>query len=265
VHNNREFDYGDNAGSIKQRLRKMGYRQMLKHCAGVVAVSEQVKRSLLKDLGAGAVDGKRLHVVANGVREVPAVSADERTVARAIWGLESDEALIVGIGRLTAQKDFASLLQALALLPADARGWRCIIAGEGELQQDLAGLTRDLGLSDRVRLAGLVPDVRGLLAAADIFCLPSRFEGLPLVLLEAMAAGLPVAAFAIDGIADVVTDGVQARLVAPGDTCGLASALGALMADRGERRRLGEAGRLLVGAQYDFNRVILQLEKVYGS
>lgn len=265
VHNNREFDYGDQAGRLKQWARRFGYRQMTRSCRGVIAVSEQVKRSLLAELRVDNADAGRVRVVTNGVREAPPASVAARESARAAWGVAPGEVLVVGVGRLTAQKDYATLLQALSRLPADAPAWRCIVAGEGELRPGLEQSARDLGLSDRFRLGGLVSDVGGLLAAADVFCLPSRFEGLPLVLLEAMAAGLPVAAFAIDGVVDVVAEGEQARLAPPGDAGALAAVLLDLLRDEAQRRRLGEAGRRLVGERYGFDGVVTRLEEAYES
>jgi glycosyltransferase involved in cell wall biosynthesis len=265
VHNNREFDYGDNAGAMKRRLRRAGYRQMLRRCSGVIAVSEQVKSSLEAELGLSPGTGETIRVVRNGVRVPAPVTAAGRAEARAHWGIAEGESLVVGVGRLTSQKNFAALVQALGRLERGRADWRCIIAGDGELLAELERLVAEAGLQDRIRLPGLVGDVPGLLAAADIFCLPSSYEGLPLVLLEAMGHGLPVVAFAIDGVTDVVTDGLQARLAEPGDVDGLAAALGTLLGDAPARGAIGAAARDLVLARYDFENVISNLETVYRS
>lgn len=264
VHNNREFDYGDGAGPLKQRLRRAGYRAMLQRCDALVAVSDQVRVSLLAELRAPAAAGERIVVVPNGVKVPPVPTPEERRAARRAWAVGDDEVLLVGVGRLTVQKDFATLLRALAHLPPDVPAWRCVIAGEGERRADLEVLVSALGLAGRVRLAGLVPDVAGLLRGADAFCLPSRYEGLPLVLLEAMAAGLPVVAFAIPGVAEIVTDGVHARLAAAGDEGALARVLADLLADESLRASLGAAGRQLVSDHYGFDRMVGQLEALYG-
>ncbi len=265
VHNNREFDYGDNAGPLKQRLRRTAYRQMLERCHAVIAVSEQVRRSLIDELGLASAEAARIKVVTNGVR-VPAVpSAAERAGARAAWQVGEGELLVAAVGRLTRQKNFGILVEALAALPEESPHWKCVVAGEGELRGDLERQVVANGLEGRTKLAGLVPDVSTLLAAADVFCLPSLYEGLPLVLLEAMAAGLPVAAFAIDGVTDVVTNGVEARLAAPGSAAGLGSALAGLLSDAEERRRLGTAGRELVVRRYEFGSVVDRLETVYSA
>lgn len=263
VHNNREFDYGDQAGALRRAARREGYRRLVAACPAVIAVSGQVRESIAEQLSLPAARRERIVVVPNGVRQVAAPAAGERARLREALGVAPDQVLVVGAGRLTRQKNFARLVEALALLGEGAPGWRCVIAGEGELRPALEAQVAAAGLQGRVTLAGLVEDLPSLLGAADIFCLPSLFEGLPLVLLEAMGAGLPVAAFAIDGVTDVVADGAQARLAAPDDAAALAGVLRALLADAGERRRLGEAARREVEARHGFAAVIDRLESLY--
>lgn len=265
VHNNREFDYGNGTSALRRWLRRAAYRQMLGRCPGLIAVSEQVKSSLVAQLGTPDEDWKRVKVVPNGVRVPTPVPADERVAIRASLGVRESEQLVVGAGRLTHQKNFGDLVEALAALAPGTPEWRCIIAGEGELRRDLERRIAAFGLQDRVRLAGLVGDMPRLLAAADVFCLPSLYEGLPLALLEAMAAGLPVVAYAIEGVTDVVRDRAQGKLAAPGDTSGLAAAISSLMRDAAERSRLGAAARGAVAARHSFDTVIDQLEAVYNS
>jgi glycosyltransferase involved in cell wall biosynthesis len=103
------------------------------------------------------------------------------------------------------------------------------------------------------------------LSGADVFCLPSRFEGLPLALLEALAAGLPVCATRIDGVADVVVDGSEAVLVAPDDHGELADGLRRLLGDPVLRQRLGGAGRELACSRYRFDRMMDSLEALYRA
>ncbi len=265
VHNNREFDYGDNAGAAKRALRRRGYKAMLGCCTGVVAVSEQVKHSLVEQLGADATQASRITVVPNGIRIRPPVTAEVRERARKRWGVTGDEVLIVGVGRLTRQKNFAALVEALEAVGGPGGRWRCIIAGDGELRGQLENLLAAKGLAAHVTLPGLVEDVPELLAAADVFCLPSAFEGLPLVLLEAMVAGLPVVAFTIDGVTDVVQDGVQASLAAPGDVGALGRALRNLVDDDVRRAALGQAGRATAESSFNMKSMMDRLEAIYGG
>ena len=263
VHNNREFDYGDRAGRAKRALRRFGYSRMLAHCSAVIAVSDQVKESLARQLRTPPGRKERIRVVPNGVRLPEPLRAGERDRLREALGVTGEQLLVAGAGRLTRQKNFTRLVEALGRLDVNGPDWRCVIAGDGELRTDLEAQVAAAGLGDRVRMPGLVADLPGLFAAADIFCLPSLFEGLPLVLLEAMGAGLPTAAFAIDGVSDVVSDGNQARLVAPDDAAALADALAALLADGPQRQRLGAAAKEAVRTRYGFEAVVDRLETVY--
>lgn len=265
VHNNREFDYGDRAGNVKRALRRWGYCQMLKKCRGVIAVSNQVRISLGEQLGLSEAQSGRISVVENGIRPAPRLRDEERERLRAGWVRTPDEVLIVAVGRLTPQKDFPTLLEALSLVKPERPSWRCIIAGDGEAREDLLSLRARLGLDERVDLPGFVPEVGRLLGAADIFCLSSRYEGLPLALLEAMSAGLPVAAFAIDGVREVVEDGQHGLLAAPGSREGLASALAELIGDAGARARMGSRACDHVARNFGFSSMVDRLERIYRT
>ncbi len=238
---------------------------MLTQCQGVVAVSAQVKSSLVQELDVAHAEAMRIRVVRNGVGVEALPGPSERADLRALWGVDEGQVLIVAAGRLTRQKNFAALVEALSRLAGESADWRCIIAGDGELRADLEDQIAKSGLGNKICLPGLVRDVRGLLTAADVFCLPSTYEGLPLVLLEAMSAGLPVVAFAIDGVMDVVADGEQARLAPIGDTGALAAALASLVDDPISRRAMGSAARELVVANFSFETAVDELETVYRA
>jgi len=119
------------------------------------------------------------------------------------------------------------------------------------------------GLGDRVALVGQRRDVAALLAAADLFVLPSLWEGLPLALLEAMAAGTPVVATAVGGVPRVVENGVTGRLAAPGDAAGLAAAIGELLADPEGAGQMALAGQARVRATYGAPAWADRLEEIY--
>ncbi len=149
---------------------------------------------------------------------------------------------ILAMGRLHWQKGFDLALRALALLPPDLRAWRLAILGEGEARAELESLRDSLGLGDRVDLPGRVANPGPWLRAAQAFVFPSRSEGFPNALCEAMAAGLPVvAADCPSGPADIVTDGVNGLLVPPEDPRALAAALERLLREEALRAQL--AGR----------------------
>jgi glycosyltransferase involved in cell wall biosynthesis len=157
---------------------------------------------------------------------------------------------LISVGRLAAPKDWTTLLSAVASLDPQAFV-ELVIVGDGpdreRVQEELAARSLDR----RVRLLGEHDDVPHLLADADVFVLASRSEGLPLSVIEAMAAGLPVVASDVGGLRELVRDGATGTLVPPGDPAALADALRLLLADRELRRRLGTAGRERAKALFD--------------
>jgi glycosyltransferase involved in cell wall biosynthesis len=194
----------------------------------VVCVSETELRAGLE---AGTCRVGRSVVIPNAVEPGPAVERPPR----------DRPVEIVSVGRLAEPKDFATLVAALAGLPRGAA--RLLVLGDGPLRARLAAEVRALGLDDAVELAGEVDDVRARLERADVFALSSRSEGMPLSVLEAMAAGLPVVASDVGGVHEVVVEGETGRLVAAGDVEALREALASLVFDAGLRERLGRGGR----------------------
>ena len=160
-------------------------------------------------------------------------------------------------GRLRTRKAVAVLVEAFALLRDRAPGARLRLAGEGEQRLALEAQVRRHGLEDVVRFEGAVPHHRmgELYAAADIFCLPSLYEGFPLAILEAMAAGLPVVATRVAGNPEAVEDGVHGRLVDAEDAAGLAEALLGLIEDEEGRRRMGRQARRRIEEEFSIERI----------
>ncbi len=148
----------------------------------------------------------------------------------------------IAIGRLHPQKGFDLLLRAFARLKTKHPDWQMIILGEGPMRAELEALRAELELTDRVHLPGLVANVTEYLYQADLFVMPSRFEGFPMALCEAMACGLPVlAADCLSGPRDIIEDGVNGVLVATEDVDALAAGLDALMSDPAKRQQLAQA------------------------
>ncbi len=173
---------------------------------------------------------ERAVVIRNGV----ALAARPRAHAAA------HPVTLLSVGRLRAPKDFLTLVQAVARLePGSFRLW---IAGDGPDRKAVAAEVRRLALDDAVALLGPRDDVDALLRAADVFVLSSTSEGLPMSVLEAMAAGLPVVASAVGGVPEAV-DATTGALVPPRDPVALARALAPLVADPALRERLGAAAR----------------------
>jgi glycosyltransferase involved in cell wall biosynthesis len=165
---------------------------------------------------------------------------------------------ILSVGRLAAPKDFTTLLRALARL--DPRSFRAWIVGDGPDRAVLESDVRDLGLADAVDLLGERDDVPELMTQSDVFVLSSTSEGLPLSILEAMAAGLPVVGSAVGGVPELLSD--SGFLVAPGDVDALAASLRRLVEDAELRARHGELARREAEARFDlpaFHRAYLDL------
>jgi glycosyltransferase involved in cell wall biosynthesis len=157
---------------------------------------------------------------------------------------ELEAPVVVGAGRLSYQKGFGRLLRAFAPVAAAHPEWRLRIFGEGQKRPHLEALAAELGIADRVALPGRVRDLRAELERASIFALSSRFEGFPMVLLEAMSQGLAIVSFDCrTGPRELLEDGRDGVLVPDGDVAALSRALLELVEDRERRRRLGAAAR----------------------
>lgn len=263
VHNNNEFHYSDMAPPpVRSRLRRLAYRLMLHRCAAMVAVSNQVAASLLQEIGASRREARKLHVVPNGVGEPQPLAPAARAALRRRCGVEAGELLVLAAGRHSEQKNFRVLIAAAAELRDRGIALRLVIAGDGELRPMHQALIDERGLDGLVQLPGNLSDLEQVMQAADVFVLPSLWEGLPLVLLEAMACGAAVVGSNIDGIREVVTDGQTGLLCALNDPGALARALMRLQ-DPQLRARLGQGGLDLVRRRYSFARVDEQLADLY--
>lgn len=209
-------------------LRKRLYRRAV----SVVVQTNKVSlwaRSFLKP--------ERVWVIPN-----PAVAAEQ--VATSEDRGSSAAHTVVSAGRLHHQKGFDLLLEAFALSARKHPTWSLLILGEGPERGTLRARASSLGISDRVEMPGVSHELGAALASADLFVLSSRWEGFPNVLLEAMAAGLPVVSFDCpSGPAEIITQDENGILVRPEDAGALAGAMDRLMSDETERKRLGEAAK----------------------
>jgi glycosyltransferase involved in cell wall biosynthesis len=162
----------------------------------------------------------------------------------------------VAVGRLVPQKNHALAVEALALLP----DVRLAILGEGELRGELERLVEERGLAGRIVLPGVRADARAIVAAADVLVLPSRWEGLPLVVLEALAAGTPVVATAVRGVRELLADGSTGLLVDPDDPAALAAAVRRVLAEPGLAALLAGEGRRLAARHGEVEMVHAYLD-----
>ena len=265
VHSNDEFHYGDDDSAARRNLRRRAYRLVIDRCDAVVAVSDSVRDSLIRELALSPRLADRIAVVPNGVEIPEPLDHAARRALRQSLDIPPDEPVLLGAGRLTALKNFDHLVAIAARLREAGIAVTTLIAGEGEEHDGLAAAIDQHGLAGRVRLLGVRDDLDRLQQIADVFVLPSRWEGLPLVLLEAMAAATPVVSYSIDGVVEVIEDGRAGLLAPPGDEEALARAVSDLLADPERRARLGTAGRALVADQYGLQRSVAALEEIYTA
>jgi len=213
----------------------------------------------------GVVPRDRIRVIPNGlVLNKFMVNDSNRAGLRQQLGISEDEFLWLTVGRLEEQKDYPTLLQAFKVLKQGGHMVQLRVAGQGPLLESLQAQVADLGLAEYVVFLGLRRDIPLLLNAADAFVLSSAWEGLPNVVMEAMAAEKPIVATCVGGVPELVQEGVSGYLVPPHDTEALAAAMGKMMGfSDTERTAMGQAGRAHIEANYSLDRVVDQWEALY--
>jgi len=231
-------------------------RMVLKKFNALAAVSDSVAQRLL-DSG---VSAKKIRTIANGI-DVPAF---ER--AHPLPALNLDESKVVGmVARLDLQKGFEYLLRAARDLCVAFPTLKVVIVGDGPDREAIEGMIQRFGLLSNVILAGPHSDMPSIYAALDIFVLPSLNEGLPMTILEAMAASKPVIATRVGAIPSVIKDGETGLLVEPGDTHGLRSAVARLLSQPDLCSRMGAAGHLWVSRNYTSAAMAVKYRQMYDE
>jgi glycosyltransferase involved in cell wall biosynthesis len=170
----------------------------------------------------------------------------------------------LSVGRFEVAKDYPTMLRAFARVRAQQPDAVLLLVGRGSLQAETEALARELGLASTVRFLGVRSDVPAVMAAADGYVMSSAWEGMPMVLLEAAAAGLPIVATRVGGNQEVVIDGETGFLTPPRDSEGLASAMTRLSGlSEAQRHSLGERGREHIRIHYGLDRVADRWEELY--
>ena len=221
-----------------------------------IAVSRDLAIRLHSDLG---VPFAKLRVVQNGVLVPKRVPNADFCLRASLMREGEGRPLVLTVARLHEQKGHEHLIRAAVLVP----GAFFVIAGDGPERERLESLVRESGIEERVRFLGQRSDVGALLAASDLVVLPSLYEGLPLSVLEAMAAGKPVIATSVGGVGEAIRDGESGLLVRPADPSALAAAIQGLLSDPIRAQRLGNAGRETVREQFSVDAMVRGVESVY--
>src|SRR5262249_43335753 len=244
--------------ATRRRTRWLGWwagRYAARFCCVSEDIAAEVKAYRIVPAG-------KVHVVTNGIdtgrfREVTGAPV------RHALGIPQGAPVVGTIGRLAEVKRQDLLLRAFARVRHRFAGAHLLLVGDGPLIEYLRRLAVDLGLPGVVHFVGYQADPAPYLAAMDVFALTSRSEGMPLAILEAWAARVPVIASAVGGLPALIDSGRTGLLFPPGDEIALAEALAGLLADAHARSRLGEKGSDEVVARYDTSRMAGDYERHY--
>jgi glycosyltransferase involved in cell wall biosynthesis len=208
---------------------------------------------------------RNVEVLTHGI-DVRSVAGQRaaRDAKRAALGIGPDTIVVLTVANLRHEKGYDVLLDAAALALAKRSDLLFVSVGQGPLAAQMEERRDRLGLGDRFRFLGFRDDVHGLLAAADLFCLASRNEGLPVALMEAYAVGRPVVATRVGGLPEAVEDGGSGILVGPDDAGALADAILGLAADDSRRRKMGARAAELA-ARFDSTDSVRRIESMYDE
>jgi glycosyltransferase involved in cell wall biosynthesis len=227
----------------------------------VIAVSESTRAFVEQHEG---VPRERTSTIHNGIDcRAFQPRPERRSEARARWGLPAEAFVVGGIGRLTYQKNFALFLDVAAVVLRGHPKAFFVVAGTGEDEAALREHAERLGIAERVRFLGYVGEMAALYPALDTLLLTSRYEGLPITILEAMAAGVPIVASKLDGIAEVLADDHDAALVPADDAAQFAARIGEFITKPELAQRFAGSALAKVRADYSAERMTRDVEAVY--
>jgi glycosyltransferase involved in cell wall biosynthesis len=241
------------------------YVQIDKRCLKYYRAAICVSEDLVEDCLACQVSPSRCYLINNAIDTEDYRRTLTIVEAKRAIGAPLDQFLVAAVGRLSPEKGYDALIRAVVALRRSGRPIALWIAGDGNAAAQLSHLIAELNAGDYVRLLGHSADPRGLYQAADAFALSSIREGLPNVVLEAMALQTPVVATRIAGVPKLIADGHEGLLVPPGDADALAAAINRLFEDPGLRTRLAHAGRATVEERFSFARRMEKVVAVYDA
>jgi glycosyltransferase involved in cell wall biosynthesis len=225
----------------------------------VIAVSTPIERRLIER------DEVPPHLVTRIPNAVIPASDEPPDPAGPLPDAWVEGPLVGVVARLQPEKGVANFLKAAARVSEISPRARFLVVGDGPLREELLNLVEHLGISERVRFLGYRTDSRALMGLMDLLVVPSLTEGSPLIVLEAMAAGVPVVASAVGGIPDQVRHNEEGILVSPDDPDALGDALGTMLRDPAYARRLGEAGRRRTENEFSHETLVRRIEAVYRT
>lgn len=224
-----------------------------------------VSPALKDEVRAAGIPESRIWYIANGIGGTGAVTDAQAAAARRALGLPSSAKVVGTVGRLSDEKGHRYFIEAALGVARRDPAVRFLIVGDGPARNALTGRVSAEGYSDRFLFTGVRQDVPLCLAAMDIFVLPSLMEGMPMALLEAMAAGVPVIATAVGAVPAIINDTVNGRLVPPGHTAALEACLTSVLADPAGARRMAENAAATVREHYSSDAMALAYDSLYAA
>lgn len=244
------------------RLRdKLKLRFLAFFTTEIVAVSEAVKYSLVRDVGLGLA---KISVIYNGCEEIKINSPEQNELMRLDLGIAEHDFVIGNISRLEEHKGHRYLIEAVSQLEPYIPHLKCLIVGEGQVKAGLERMAMNLGLKERVIFTGLRQDIGNLLSLMQVFVQPSTLrEGLPLALAEAASARIPLIATAIGGNPEIVFDGLNGFIVAPNDAKAIAQKLRYLFQHPAEREKMAQENHRIWEERFSLKKMLKDIDLLY--
>ena len=242
------------------RFRRRAAYRLVARLARMVAVSEDVRLFLAERVG---ISQRQITVIPNGVPLDQGPSDEKISALRESLGLHPHSQVVGSVGSLYPVKGHRYLIDGSPQVITRFPHVVFLIVGRGGLREELEAQTRRLGVASHFRFLGHRDDVSDLLALSDVFVLPSLSEGMPLALLEAMAAGVPPIATRVGGVSEVVKDGLTGLLLPPRDGDALADRIMTLLGDRTLARQIGQSAREMVASRFSLAGMVQAYQEVY--
>lgn len=256
------FHHGYTSTDLKMRMYNRLDRWSLPKADRVATVCQAFASELAR---ATKIPEERIFVQHNAIRPQPKPAADEVNELRRRFGIAEGERVVLSVGRLSKEKAHADLIEAFKILRVTNADLNCklLIVGDGPERASLESAALASGQNDRITFAGQISNVPPFYAAADVFVLPSHSEGSPNVLLEAMAAEVPIVATAVGGVPEIVADEESALLVPPKNPQALAAAIDRVLQDSALAQRLTTVASALVAREHSPERYTQSLISLY--
>lgn len=243
------------------RHRLLTYRFAMHFCDKVISVSNATADWLVEKRG---VPREKVLVIPYGV-DLKLYQVGRNPKLKAQLGIAAESPVVGVVARLHPQKGHRYLIEAARAIVASHPDVRFVLVGDGELRGELETQVRESSLSQHFHFLGFRDDVKELLKTFDIFVLPSLYEGLPNVVLEAMATGLPVVATAVDGTTELIVENETGFLVPPKKPQDLANKISILLGDANRRQCFGQKGRERVEQHYSLEKQVMSFQNLYAS